>query len=177
MCQFYPFLDCEVLWTITHALATTLHLIYCNALPLGLSFKTIVKLQPVQNVNKWTVIRVPHYAYLTTLLCELHWLLFGFQVLVVPLKSFRGIDHRKDQLYSIVSAYLVESSRKKFSRSYHLKNVILQDPESTPTQLQFLLSRTFFPDIICAPTLCCSTTENYFCLLADEKPHSILCHL
>lgn len=63
----HPFLDQVTLVTVIHALVSS-HLSYCNVLYIGVPLKTIWKIQLVQNAAMHTVMCVPRFAHLISLL-------------------------------------------------------------------------------------------------------------
>lgn len=93
ICQLCLFVDQELLLMISHALFTS-QLDICNVLYMGLSLKSIQKLQWIQNAMTWTVLGTSQYDQKTPLLCELHYFSVGFQgqfhVLVATYKVLWG---------------------------------------------------------------------------------------
>lgn len=62
---------------------------YCNVLCVGLPMKNIRKLQLVQTAVAWANLDAPNMAHVTSVLCELHWILvcFWLQFTLWPLMS------------------------------------------------------------------------------------------
>lgn len=95
MCQMHPFLVQEALLTTIHALITS-QLDYYIVLYLGLSLKTIWKLQQVQNSALRAIFSVLWFAHMISLLyhtcCTSHSLIWvQFRLLVINFKTLNNI--------------------------------------------------------------------------------------
>lgn len=84
---------------------------------IGLPLKSIWKLQLVQNAAMRVVSSARYITHLTSLLCELHWLVMGFQVqfkmLAVTFKALHdlGLGYLRDCLFPKVSTHPTQSNR------------------------------------------------------------------
>lgn len=87
MHQMCPFLDGEVFLTMTQGLVSS-HVDYCNEFCVGLTLKSIWKLQMIQNAEAQTIMGMPW-------LHELQWLPVGFltsfTVLVITFRALQRI--------------------------------------------------------------------------------------
>ncbi|KAF7244152.1 putative uncharacterized transposon-derived protein F52C9.6 [Varanus komodoensis] len=92
--QLRPYLEYDCLVTVTHTLVTS-HLDFCNALYVGLPLKTVRTLQLVQNRAARLLTGTGHYAHMTPVLRQLHWLPIEaraqFKVLVMTYKALNGL--------------------------------------------------------------------------------------
>lgn len=90
VCQLLPFLNQHALLTVIHTLVTSL-LDYCNAIYMGLPWKSNWKLPLVQNAGAQTVL----YKYGLPI-C----FLVQFKILVITFKTLHhlGMGHLKDHL-------------------------------------------------------------------------------
>ncbi|KAF7250425.1 hypothetical protein EYD10_03693 [Varanus komodoensis] len=92
--QLRPYLEYDCLATVIHALVTS-RLDFCNALYMGLPLKTVRTLQLVQNRAARLLTGTGHYAHMTPVLRQLHWLPIEaraqFKVLIMTYKALNGL--------------------------------------------------------------------------------------
>ncbi|KAF7237751.1 Insulin-like growth factor 2 mRNA-binding protein 3, partial [Varanus komodoensis] len=92
--QLRPYLECDCLATVTHALVTS-RLDFCNALYVELLLKTVRILQLVQNRAARLLTGTGRYVHMTPVLRQLHWLPIEvraqFKVLVMTYKALNGL--------------------------------------------------------------------------------------
>lgn len=90
MHQLCRFPDLEYLHSVTQGLVIS-QLDYCNAYYVGLTLKSVWKLQLIQKVATWEVLVAPTVAHVTPLFWKLHWLpvcfLIKFKGLVITFKD------------------------------------------------------------------------------------------
>ncbi|KAF7246415.1 Serine/threonine-protein kinase RIO3 [Varanus komodoensis] len=126
--QLRPYLECDCLATVTHALVTS-RLDFCNALYVGLPLKMVRTLQLVQNRAARLLMGTGRYVHMTPVLRQLHWLPIEvraqFKVLVMTYKALNGLGpgYLKEHLRPYMPSCPLRSAGEALLREPSVKEI------------------------------------------------------